>query len=136
MKRLFLLLILLAAISLPAQAQRRGTPYSWLADGSAKAISIRSAPATLIDLQVTNSLAAVMYVRLYDTASVPTCTSATGIVARYIVPVSTTGAGMALEFIAGKIFVNGIGVCITTTVSDTDNTAVASASVAVSANYN
>lgn len=133
----FAVILAIAPLSAFGQTVKTGgaTPYSWLADGSTTAISIKGAPSQLTDIQVTNTLAAAVYVRLYNTASAPTCTSATGIVARYIIPANATGAGATFDFPVGKAFTVGIGACITTTVADTNNTAVASASVAISVNY-
>ena len=79
-------------------------------------------PHLLLELTPTNSAATAMYVRLYDVAAPPTCSSATGEVALYVVPANTVSMPPINLGELGATFQNGIGVCITGAFSLTDNT--------------
>lgn len=70
-----------------------------------------------------NDSATEMYVRLYDTATAPTCSSATGAIAMFPVFEKAAGGGMVNPLPAqGVTVVNGLGVCITGAFGLTDNT--------------
>jgi len=112
------------------------TPISFLTDNSATEFIVKASAGWLYSLTATNTLAAAMYVRVYDLAN-PDCTSATGIKLRFIIPAATTGSGAAIPLPSGGVtFASGISICATTTVSDTNNTAIASAAAAISAAFN
>ncbi len=109
---------------------------SWISDNSDVDIVIKASAGTLYGLTITNSLAAVMYVRLYNLTS-PTCSSATGLVGRFIVPAATTGSGVTVQIPAvGITFSTGISACATTTVGDTNATAIAANSAVLTYQYN
>lgn len=109
-------------------------PASWISDNSSTSTVVKASPGTVYSINVTNILAAALYVRAYDTTTA-TCTSATGIVGRWIIPASATGAGATFNFPVGKKFATGISFCITTTVGDTNNTAIAANVAVFSADY-
>lgn len=112
------------------------TPGSWISDNSSTSFVIKASAGQLYALDITNKLAAVMYVRAYNTTTA-TCTSATGIVGRWIIPAQTTGAGGTFHIpIQGYAFGTGISICATTTVSDTDNTAIAANSAVATYGFN
>jgi hypothetical protein len=101
------------------------TPYN-LSGGSAastNATSIKGSAGTLCHLTVISTSATLAYLRLYDSASAPTCSSATGAKHSYPVPASNTGAGVAIPLGPfGEAYANGIGFCLTGGGADTDNT--------------
>ena len=81
-------------------------------------------PITIMGMIAINTAASVQYVRLYDTATAPDCTSATN--ARGLFPVQTAAlnGGWAIPIgPAGATFVRGVGICITGAYGMTDNTA-------------
>jgi hypothetical protein len=123
----------LKVVTMP-DATTGGVIGSWISNNSDTEIVIKAGSGVLYSLDVTNLLAAVMYVRIYNSTN-PDCTSATGIVGRYIVPASATGAGMVKQISVGAAFATGISLCVTTTTSDTNNTAIASNSAAVTYVY-
>ena len=122
-------------VSLAASSTGGATPYSWLSDGSTTSLTVKASAGNLTDIQIVNANATTVYVRAYD--GTPTCTSATGIVARWIIPANgaSLGGGISISLPAGKVFASTIGLCATATVSDTNNTAVGSATVTISAGY-
>lgn len=79
----------------------------------------------LWDFQGVNTTATVYYVRFYDTAVAPNCASATGVIANFPVPASTTGNGLSPSFPKGKLYSSGLGFCITAGSADNDNVAAA-----------
>ena len=101
------------------------TPYhlSGGTTASTNASSIKGSAGTLYSLVAINTSGTVGYLKLYNLAAAPTCSSATGIVHVYPVPASTSGAGFVLPIPnAGEAYGTGIGFCVTGGGSDTDNT--------------
>lgn len=113
------------------------TPYH-LAGGTAastNSTSIKGSAGTLYSVSAINTTATLYYLRIYDSSSAPTCSSATGAKHSFPIPASTTGAGFAIPLGAvGEIFSSGIGYCVTGGGSDTDNTNAA-AGIFINASY-
>jgi hypothetical protein len=115
------------AVATNPQASTTGgcTDYH-LAGGSAastNSTSVKGSAGTLCGGLVMNTTSTVYYFRLYNSASAPTCSSATGASFSVPIPPSTAGYGTALSF--GSFGVNygtGIGFCLTGGGGDTDNT--------------
>lgn len=121
--------------AIPTGAASGGaSPYSHLSNGSTVEYTVKASAGQVYKLDVTNTLSAAMYVRLYNLTDAD-CTSATGIVARFIIPAATTGQGGSFSFPVGKEFSTGITMCVTSNISDTGNTAVTTSVVAVNIDY-
>lgn len=101
------------------------TPYH-LAGGTAastNSTSISSGAHTLCALRAINTTATLVYLRVYDSSSAPTCSSATNLKHTYPIPANSNGAGfMDAEGAFGEAYSNGLGFCVTGGGSDTDNT--------------
>lgn len=107
-----------------AAATGGATPY-YLSGGSAastNSTNIKASAGTLYTLTVVSTSATLAYLRMYDSASAPTCSSATGAVHSYPIPASTTGAGLTITFPVGELYASGIGYCLTGGGTSTDNT--------------
>jgi hypothetical protein len=100
------------------------TPYHLAGQSTASTNShnIKGAAGTLCRLTLLAPIGTVGWLKLYDSASAPTCSSATGIKHVYPVPATTTGAGVQVFDTFGETFANGIGYCFTGGGGDTDNT--------------
>ncbi len=70
---------------------------------------------------IINTTATVYYLRFYNTASAPTCSSATGFIISMPIPAATTGAGITYLIPAGVAFATGYGYCITASSTSTAN---------------
>lgn len=123
------------AVNLAGAASGGATPYSHLSDGATVEYLVKSSAGQVYKLDVTNTLSAAMYVRLYNLGASTDCTSATGIVARFIIPAASTGSGGSFSFPVGKEFSTGISICVTSNISDTGSTAVTTSVVAVNIDY-
>ena len=111
------------SINLASTATGGCTPYGYASSASNNAVNIKSSVATLCSLNVFNTTATIYYLRLYNLASAPTCSSATGFVKSIPIPASTSGAGAALDLGAfGEAYATGLGFCITAEGSSTGNT--------------
>ena len=86
------------------------------------ATNVKASPGVLWDVTIIQTTTTLGDFRLYDSASAPTCSSATGVVGNYPVQSNATSPGLHLPFPAGKKFVNGIAFCLTGAVADNDNT--------------
>lgn len=89
---------------------------------STNAFNCAAAAANLYEFSAVNTTGTLAYVRLYNTSTSPTCSSATGFVLSIPVPASTSGAGIVKTFPVGRAFSTGISGCITGGGSSTDNT--------------
>lgn len=121
MKRMIALAVLaFLGLSAPASAQAVG----------GHALSVASNNSTIVttgnggvwDFVAVNTTAVVYYVRFYDTAVAPPCSSAIGVIANFPIPANASGAGISATFPKGKLYASGLGFCITGGSADNDNT--------------
>lgn len=109
------------------------TPYH-LAGGTAastNSTNIKASAGTLCHLTAINTTVTTYYLRMYNLAAAPTCSSATGAVHTY--PVLPSG-GINIPLPVGETYSAGIGFCVTGGGSDTDNTNAATG-VYIEASY-
>lgn len=97
---------------------------------------VKSSPSSLYGWAITNTNAALRYVKLYSkgtTISVGTDTPQITLG----IPGNTAGAGMlAAEYVAGITFGSGLGYAITANVPMTDSTAIGSGDIVMNLFYN
>lgn len=102
------------------------TPFHLTSSAASNNATLVSTGAhTLYDLQITTTATSVASVRLYDSASSPTCSSATGAVKSFTVIASTSAplGGLVVPLPSqGVAFANGLAYCVTGAVADNDNT--------------
>lgn len=99
-----------------------GTPGHLLSAASNNSTNIKASAGELLHFTVINTTATAADLRFYNSASAPTCSSATGVVFNYPIPANTTSAGITVAFPGGVAFSTGIGFCLTATNADNDNT--------------
>jgi hypothetical protein len=103
-----------------------GIPFTILTAASNNSTVLKASPGTLYSPTWINITTTLMDIRFYDTASAPTCSSATGMKLNYPAQSNAISSGGSAAFpAAGVTFVNGIGVCITGitgSLSNNDNT--------------
>ena len=122
----------------PAAAAAGGaTPYH-LSGGTAasnNSTSIKGSAGTLYDLTPINTTSAIYFLKLYDSATAPTCSSATNLKHVYPIPQNTgAGGGFIRSLAVGEAYANGIGFCVTAGGADTDNSNAATG-VYIEASY-
>jgi hypothetical protein len=116
----------LPAQSLTSSTTGGATPYHLASAATTNSTLISTGAHSLYNLSVINTTATLYYLRVYDQAAAPTCSSATGAVHSYPIPASTTGAGFTFNLGApGEAYALGIGFCITGGGADTDVTSAA-----------
>lgn len=119
--------------SIPATSG--GTSVCYITSAaSTNATNCKASAGQLYGFDLVNTTATVYYLRLYNSSSAPTCSSATGFVRTIPIPASTTGAGIARSIPVGEAYGTGIGFCLTGGGSSTDNTNAATG-VYVTLNY-
>lgn len=84
--------------------------------------SCKASAGNLTGVSLVNTTATTYYLRLYNSASAPTCSSATGFIES--IPILATG-GIAYVDLAGEAYSTGIGFCLTANGASTDNNAAA-----------
>lgn len=112
-----------------------GTIREVLADGllecqivsaaSTNATSCKGSAGNFFGYDIYNTTTTVYYLRLYNTAAAPTCSSATGFIRSIPIPPASAagGVGGAIRGLPiGVAYGTGIGYCITGGSSSTDNT--------------
>lgn len=102
------------------------TPFHGTSAASTNATNIKNGPGVLCSIQIINTGASLGYFRMYNLATAPTCSSATGAVHSWPIPDSAgaNAAGQAVIDLGayGEAFTTGISFCVTGGGSDTDNT--------------
>lgn len=89
------------------------------------ATNCKGSAGNVYGFRAVNTTSTLYYLRMYNTAAAPTCSSATGFVETIPIPASTTGAGIVSMPSVPVGYATGIGFCLTAGSSSTDNTAAA-----------
>lgn len=110
-------------ITLPGAA----TGYVYRSAATNNSTLVASGARTLYALPaIINTTSTVYYLRLYNGASAPTCSSGTGEVFSIPIPASSTGAGAVPQLgPLGVAFSAGLGFCLTGGAAANDNTSAA-----------
>lgn len=109
-------------------------PFSAIMAATTNATSVKASPGILTEISVYNSSATFAWLKLYNSASAPTCGSGTP-VGRYLIPASANGAGSNVTIGLGKTFSTGIAYCVTGLLADADTTATAAGTMTVNFTY-
>jgi len=133
---LFLLLcpqLALAANAFLADSKIKIT--SIIVANNTTAVVISTTQSTVYSVDAFNNAGAIAYVKLYN-ASTGTCGTGTP-QARYMIPfgASSSGGGFNVSNINGDAYANGIVMCITTGIADTDIVAPSSNAYIVNIHY-
>lgn len=110
------------------------TPCYLSSAATTNATNCKASAGQLYGFDLVNTTGTLYYLRLYNLAAAPTCSSATGFIRSIPIPASTTGAGITRDIAAGEAYSTGLGFCLTGGGGTTDNTA-AGTGVFVSLNY-
>lgn len=105
------------------------TPCYLQATASTNSTNCKGSAGQMYGYRVTNTGSGPQFVRFYNLATAPTCSSATGFVEGFAVPgtAGSTGAGITQSMDMGVAYGTGIGFCLTGAIGPTDTTnAVAS----------
>jgi hypothetical protein len=125
--------------NLAAAATGGAAKTGFIVSNNTTGILIKNAPGTLYSAQFSGIGSAPVWVKLYDTASVPTCGSGTP-VKRLIIPAASTaanGAGSNITFGPfGTAFTTGIAYCVTGGIADADTTTPTISSYTVNFDWN
>jgi len=109
-----------------ATATGGATSYGLQSAASTNSTNVKNAAGTLYGLNLINTTTTIYYLRMYDSSSAPTCSSATNFSRTWpIPPASASGGagGVAAKLPEmGVAFANGISFCLTGGPSSTDNT--------------
>jgi hypothetical protein len=137
-----LLIAVPSALAQPATVPAAGastgaTPGQEIAPNNTTGVLLKASPGVIWGVQLGGIGSAPAYLKLYDTATAPTCGSGTP-VKRLIIPAASTaanGAGSNVPFPTGVQFQNGIGYCVTTGITDADTTAPAASTYLVNIDW-
>jgi hypothetical protein len=97
--------------------------------------NVKASAGSVYWVLVMNNSGTVNYLRLYNTAGTPTCSSATNLVTQIMIPASTTVGGVSIPFLYGLPFTSGIGICVTSGYATTDVTNATATSMALTIGY-
>jgi hypothetical protein len=89
---------------------------------STNSTSCKGSAGNVYGYRFVNTTATLYYLRMYNSSSAPTCSSATGFIETIPIPASATGAGIVSMEPFGEGYSTGIGFCFTGGSSSTDNT--------------
>jgi hypothetical protein len=88
---------------------------------STNATNCKTSAGNVYGFRFVNTTATVYYLRMYNTSSSPTCSSATGFIESIPIPASATGAGIVSIEPMGEGYSTGISFCFTGGSSSTDS---------------
>lgn len=89
---------------------------------STNATNCKTSGGTFFGARAVNTTATLYYLRMYNLAAAPTCSSATGFIETIPIPASTAGAGIQAIALPGYAYSAGIGFCLTGGGANNDNT--------------
>lgn len=101
------------------------TPCVLQSAATTNATSCKASAGTVYGYRVINTTATLYYLRMYNLAAAPTCSSATGFVETIPIAASTAGAGISYANAIGEAYGTGVAFCLTGGGSSTDNTSAA-----------
>jgi len=108
-----------------AAATGGATPANEIVPANTTGIGLKSSAGTVYSAQLYNIGTVPLWLKIYDSATTPTCGSGTP-VKRLMIPIQPTnadGSGSNISFgPTGFKFVNGLGYCVTGGIADTDTT--------------
>lgn len=103
-----------------------------ISGATTNATLVKNAPGVIYGYEIgNNSATADAYVKLYDSATIPTAGAGTPVRVIYVPKASRVN----LTGSDGILFINGIGMTITGALADADTTATAATQVVVSLEY-
>jgi opacity protein-like surface antigen len=138
MKLRLALAALLLATAAHAQVAAPGNQFSEVVPNNTTGVLVAAGAHLVLGVQGTSLSATPTYVKLYDKLTAPTCGTDTP-TKRLMIPgasAGTIGAAINYNFTAGVRFVNGIGLCVTTGIGDSDTTAPAATTFTVNIDFN
>jgi hypothetical protein len=90
------------------------TPTRVLSAATTNSTSVKGSAGTVCSITIIQNTATAADFRFYDSASAPTCSSATGVVANYGIQANTSSPGLSPNLGPfGLNFTTGIGFCLT-----------------------
>ncbi len=113
------------------------TAFHLIAAATNNSTLVSTGAHTVYSAQLGGLGATPAYLKIYDKAVAPTCGTDIPI-KTLIIPAAATaanGAGSNVSFSLGTRIANGLGICVTTGILDSDNTAVAAATFIVNIDY-
>lgn len=99
-----------------------GTPGHLLSAATNNSTSVKASAGEMMSVNIVNTTATAADLRFYNSASAPTCSSATGVLWNVPIPANTTAAGIVIPLPNGLYFSTGIAFCLTGANADNDNT--------------
>lgn len=101
-------------VGLQANTTGGCTPTHVLSAASTNSTNIKASAGTVCSITIVQNTATAADFRFYDSASAPTCSSGTGVVANYGVQANTSSPGLSPNLGPfGLLFSTGIGFCLT-----------------------
>lgn len=113
------------------------TPTSAIAPATPAGVNLKVGATTVYSIQATTIQATPVYLKLYDSASAPTCGSGTP-VGRFMVPAAATaanGAGTNIALPVGIAFSSGLGYCVTGGLADADTTTITASNTLINIDW-
>lgn len=121
-----------------ATASGGATPYGLQTTASTNSTNVKNAAGTLYGLHFSNTNTTTYYLRMYDSAAAPTCSSSTNFSRSWAIPAAAAAGQVGGWDVnippMGVAFTNGISFCVTGGASSTDNTNAATG-ILINAEY-
>jgi hypothetical protein len=103
-------------VSVAPQATATGAALNYhhysVATSGGDTQNVKTSAATLYSVTITQSTTTALELKIYNTASAPTCSSGTGVVDNIPIPSNATSPGYHLTYPVGRAFGTGFSYCI------------------------
>ena len=109
-----------SAVSAVTAPSGGATPCYLASAGTTNSFNCKASAGQIYGFDVINTSATIYYLRLYNLATAPSCSSATGFVRT--IPIFPSPGGITRDISVGEYYSSGIGFCLTGGGSSTDNT--------------
>ncbi len=127
----------IAANTAPVPAASGGlTTYFLQPTASTNSVNVKATAGQVYWVLAENNSATVNYLRLYNTSSAPTCSSASLLITQIQIPASTSVGGVNIPLPFGIPFSTGIGICVTSGYATTDTTNATATAISLTIGYN
>ncbi len=128
----------IGGVGVLASTSGGATPSSAIAPATPAGVNLKASAGQVYSIQATTIQATPVFLKLYNSATAPTCGSGTPVM-RIMVPAAATaanGAGTNVSIPVGAAFSAGIGYCVTGSLADNDTTAITAANTLINIEWN
>ncbi len=133
-----LLLLLAVAFGQTANFSGGAIPFHFISSATTNSLQVKTGAGTLYSVVAAGNTTSPYFLKLYDVAVAPTCGTTVPFHTIEIPGTATVTTGnlsVVPVFPVGLLLSNGLGICITANINDTDTTATPASAVVINLGF-